>query len=392
VPRLWTKFYIIILIISLSVTLSHYMLITSMADYLAGIGGSAADAGILGGAFTLAALLSRPFIGKILDSRGRRVVLIGGSAIILAASAAYPLLTIIPLLVLLRMFHGIGYSSFTTSSNTIVADIVPATRLSEGLAFAGIGGTIATATGPVLGIYLAGKSYGLFFTVLAALGLVTLAGSFLVKYEKREPSVAKGPQVRGKLYEKSAMRCSIVILLMSLPLDAVMIFISTYGAERGMQHTNLFFPVHATAMLLSRLTLGRLADRVGPNRILLSSLVLEIAAFVMLAYARTDTVMILAAFIFGIPLGISFTIMQAILIRTSPRDSLGAANATFLAFADIGFGLGSIVMGYSIQYLGFTAFFLIGGVCILLSMVAYLFLIWSKAHKLYTGPQPERMP
>jgi MFS family permease len=359
----------------------QFMLTTSLPAYTIHIGGTAADAGILAGVFTLAALICRPFLGKLLDSRGRQIVIMIGTAILILSALLYPLMTIIPLLILIRFIHGSGYSAFTTSIGTIVADILPTKRLSEGIAYIGIAGTIATAIGPVLGLYLAGRDFILLFAVLAVLGIIGLIGSSQLNYEKRRQTVASATPKRGKLFEKSALRCALVALCMSLPLDAVMIFIATYGLERGIKSIGLFFPVHAAAMLLSRLLLGRVVDKIGPNRVFFPSMLLGVFAFVMLAFAQSDAVMLVAAFIFGIPIGIAYTIVNAILIRLSPPDSLGAANATFMAFSDIGFGMGSILMGFAIQQFGFTIFFLIAAGCFALAVIVYMALLWSKVRQ-----------
>jgi MFS family permease len=378
--KLWSRHFIIAFLISLSVMLGHYMLTTSLPAFLTGIGGSATDAGLLGGVFTLASLLSRPFVGKIIDRRGRRVVLVAGVVIILLSTVIYPFLAIVPLLILLRIFHGCGYSASTTALNTAVADIVPRSRLSEGVAYIGIAGTIATAFGPFIGLGLAAQSFSAFFTVLALLGLFSLGGAGLMNYEKVLPA-GPGQSVKGKLFEKSALPVAIVYLIMALPLEAMMIFIAGYGTERGFQQISLFYPVHALAMVLSRLLLGRLVDRTGPNRIMLSAMLLGVFSLAFLAFAKTDGRMIIAAFIFGIPMGISITILQAILVRTSPHESLGAANATMMAFADIGFGLGAIIMGYVIEFFGFKVFFLLAAGCFSISLLAYIALLWIKMHR-----------
>lgn len=382
--KLWTRHFLTAFLISLSVMLGHYTLITSLPAFLTSIGGSAADAGLLSGVFTIASLISRPFLGKMVDHRGRRVVLVSGAVVILLATAIYPFLAIVPLLVILRIFHGCGHSAFTTALNTAVADIVPRSRLSEGLAYIGIAGTIATAFGPFISLGLAARSFTVFFTVLALLGLFSLGGAGLMNYEKDLPA-RSGSSVKGKLFEKSALPVAIVFLLMALPLDAMMIFIANYGAERGFQQIGLFYPVHALAMVLSRVLLGRLVDRSGPNRIMLLAMLLGVFSLAFLAFAQTDGPMLIAAFIFGIPMGISTTILQAILVRTSPKESLGAANATMMAFSDIGFGLGAIIMGYLIEFFGFKIFFLLAAGCFLLSLLAYIALLWGKMHRAATS-------
>jgi len=81
--RLWTKSSIIVLAISLTAYLGHFMLLTSLSDFALSIGGTAADAGVVSFAFTLAALLFRPLFGKLLDAKGRRIVLIIGMLILI---------------------------------------------------------------------------------------------------------------------------------------------------------------------------------------------------------------------------------------------------------------------------------------------------------------------
>ena len=378
--RLWTKSFFIMLVISFAAYVGHYMLLTSLSDYTLSIGGSAAEAGIVSGAFIMAALIFRPFLGSLLDSRGRRVVLIAGTAVMLAAASIYPLITVVPLLILVRFINGSGFSAFSTASGTIVADIVPARRLNEGLSYVSVAGTIATALGPMIGFYLAKDNFGLFFLVVAVVSLIALIGSFVVNYEKTLQRQKTG-KTGGRLFARSALRCAITVLFMNLPLDAIMIFLAGYGAERSMKQIGLFFTVHAAAMLLAKLTLGRYADRIGPNRIFIPVMVIGILSMIILAYAQTDAVMLIAAFIFGIPMGITTTILNSIIIRSTPADRLGAANATFMAFADIGSGLGAMILGFAIQYFSFTAFFLIAAACFALSVLSYLVLVWQKAHQ-----------
>lgn len=381
--RLWSKSFILILVISLTAYLGHFMLLTSLSDFTLSIGGTAADAGLVSFAFTLAALLFRPIFGKLLDARGRRIVLIIGMLVISAAAILYPLLAIVPMLILIRFANGAGFSAFSTSSGTIIADIVPAGRLNAGIGYVGIAGTISTALGPMLGLYLAKQGFGQFFLAVAAISVAALLLALFVDYEKKARATAVPGRIRGKLFEKKALGCAITVLLMNLPLDAIMIFVASYGSTRKMSLIGLFFTVHAVAMFLAKLILGPVADRLGPNRIFLPSMALGVISMIMLAYAQTDIAMLIASFIFGIPMGIATTIINTVLIRTSPKQSIGAANATFMAFGDIGSGLGAVILGFVIQRFGFTVFFIIAGACFTLSVGAYMIMLWKKAHQLF---------
>jgi MFS family permease len=373
--RIWSRFFVLLLVVDLAAYLAHYMLLTSLPAFTAHIGGTAADAGILAGSFTLAGILLRPLFGMILDARGRRIVLTLGAVVLVVTTALYPIVTLIPLLVLLRFVHGGGFSAYTTAAGTVLADIVPKTRLAEGIGYVGIAGTVATALGPVIGNYLAVRDFNLLFVILVALGLACLAGAFWMDYERKgiggsvEPPLA--PR-KGRFFEKSALWVSLVAFFVCFPLDAVMIYMQTYGASRGFENIGLFFPVHAVGMVLTYLFLGRMVDRVGPGRIFVPSLLLVVASFVLLAVARGEWVVGVAAFLFGVGLGLIGAILRAMVIRLSPPDSLGAANATYMTASDLGFGLGAVSLGALVQTSGFTAFYLVSAGFGVLALGLYL--------------------
>lgn len=388
--KLWTRSFLIMIIISLAVYTGQYMLSTSLPAYILKIGGNEASAGLVVGIFTLAALVCRPLIGKVLDTTGRRVVMVLGSIILIAAASAYPLVMAIPMLLILRVLHGVGHSAFTTGAGTIIADIVPQTRLTAGISYYGIAGDVATALGPVLGIWLTVNGFNPMFIVLIGIGVISLVGSSLLNYEKKKPIVTEQVKVdhdkemiqtKGGWFEKAALRTSLVVLIMSLPLDAVMVFMPLFGIERGIVSIALFFPLHTVGMLAAKLTLGRMADRIGANLVFIPSLLLLALSFLMLAFASSDLVVAIASVFFGLGLGMTYTLLNTFLIRLSPPDRLGAANATYMASIDIGFGAGAIILGFFLQIGGFTVFFLAAALIYLIALVVYLLILLPEIKK-----------
>ncbi|HET9772837.1 MAG TPA: MFS transporter, partial [Acidimicrobiia bacterium] len=57
------------------------------------LGGGGVAVGFVVGSFFVATLLARPLAGRLGDERGRRLVIVGGAAVMAAASAAFPLAT-----------------------------------------------------------------------------------------------------------------------------------------------------------------------------------------------------------------------------------------------------------------------------------------------------------
>lgn len=379
--RLISKSFILIIVINLITLMTHFMFLTSMSGFTELIGGTKAEAGIIAGAYTLAALAFRLLSGKLLDSHGRQWVLIMSLSLISVAAIAYPFLSVIPLLILARFTNGLGYSAYSTASGTIVADIVPKKRLSEGISILGIAGPVATALGPFLGLYLFKLNVNTFFMVAAVLSLLALVISFFVRYEKEKNSRFNPNENRrqGKFIEKTAFRFFLTMILIYLPLDAIMIFSANYGSDRNMSQMGLFFIVHASAMLLSKLVLGRIVDRKGPNSVFVLVMICGILGLIILAFAQTDLPMLIGSFIFGISMGLNTSILNTVLIRTSPADCIGASSATFFLFGDIGSIIGAIIMSIAIQLFGFTTFFLIAAGCFIFALLSYIILLWKKA-------------
>lgn len=235
-----------------------------------------------------------------------------GSIILIAAASAYPWVMAIPMLLVLRVLHGVGHSAFTTGAGTIIADIIPQTRLTEGISYYGIAGDVATALGPVLGIWLTVNGFNPMFIVLIVIGVISLAGSSLLNYEKKKPVEKPVILTKGGWFEKTALRTSLVVLVMSLPLDAVMVFMPLFGRERGIVSIALFFPLHTVGMLAAKLSLSRMANRIKANYIFIPSLLLLALSFLMLAFASSDLVVAIASVFFGLGLGMTYTLLNTI--------------------------------------------------------------------------------
>ena len=98
------------------------------------------EIGIVQGTFALGVLLFRPLSGFITDQKSRKLSLVLGVAIFFVAPLFYLFSTRFSDLLMIRFFHGMGITFYTTAFPTLVTDIVPENRRGEVL------GHMATAT------------------------------------------------------------------------------------------------------------------------------------------------------------------------------------------------------------------------------------------------------
>lgn len=79
-PRLWTRNFVLIIVINFLVFMNHIMLLSTFPFYIESLGGSEALAGLAATLFSLVAVLCRPVVGWMLDNGKRRAILLIGLA------------------------------------------------------------------------------------------------------------------------------------------------------------------------------------------------------------------------------------------------------------------------------------------------------------------------
>lgn len=88
-PRLWTRDFVLIIVINFLVFMNHIMLLSTFPFYIESLGGSEALAGLAATLFSLVAVLCRPVVGWMLDNGKRRAILLIGLAGMLLMPLGY---------------------------------------------------------------------------------------------------------------------------------------------------------------------------------------------------------------------------------------------------------------------------------------------------------------
>src|SRR5688500_15936068 len=108
-PRLITPAFITVGVASLAYFTADGLLLPAVPLYVEGpLGGSDVAVGLTVGAFSVTALVLRPWAGRLGDRRGRRLLMVVGGATVGASVAGYAAATSVPVLMALRLVSGIG--------------------------------------------------------------------------------------------------------------------------------------------------------------------------------------------------------------------------------------------------------------------------------------------
>ncbi len=367
---LWTRDYIFISLASLFITMGFQMLLPVLPVFSAELGGSDTWAGMVVGIFTFSAVLMRPISGRLLDRQGRKGVFIFGLIVFLVCVVAYNWTSTILVLLSIRFIHGFGWGASSTSSSTIASDIIPKSRLGEGMGYFGLTSTLAMAIAPALGLeILSGYGFNTVFNVSAGFVLVSIVISFVIKYHK--PDVLPEHEKAG-IFEKTAILPAIVIFFVTMTYGAIVSFIALYAAQRQIENIGLFFTVYAVALLISRPYFGGLTDKKGTAYAVIPGIVFVIISMCLIYFANSLTAFLIAGFIYGLGFGAIQPALQAMSVRNVDHLRRGAANATFFLGFDLGIGAGAILWGLIAEKLGYQVIYLLSIIPAVIGAVIYI--------------------
>ncbi|NOU76088.1 MFS transporter [Paenibacillus sp. LMG 31458] len=378
---LWTKAFLITSLSNLLLFFSFQMLIPTIPTHVSQLGGNDIQVGLVIGIFTISSLLTRPFAGRALDLFGRKHVLLVGLAICALTIAGYTYMAAVTLILAARFVHGIGWGMSTTSLGTVIADIIPAERRGEGMGYYGLSNTFAMALAPLTGLWLM-QTYGFprVLLISTCLALLSLFSSLFITYTKPMPveKSAQRPKLMDRLWERTAMLPSGLLLCTAICYGGIVTFITLFGHEAGISNVGWFFLCNASMVLIVRPITGMLFDRKGPEWVLLPGALFTLAGLLLLSYAHSEASLAAAAICYGIGFGSLQPALQAWTIARAAPNRRGAANGTFFSANDLGIGLGAMVLGALANISGsYALMYRYSTVLILVFILIYGWCFWQ---------------
>lgn len=371
--RLWTSNFFILIIANFALFIAYYMLFPTLPVYIKELTGKDALTGLAMGSLLLAAVLFRPFAGRLIDTGKRKAVFLFGTAVFFLCTLGFNLAPALLILLAARFMQGFGWAYCNTAAGTIASDIIPKPRLAEGMGYYGLSLSLGMAIGPALGLFLIqGYSFQLMFNICAGFVLLSFLLALFIKYPNLKIATTKKPLSIKTIFEKKAIHPSLVIFFTSIGYSAVVSFLALYGQERQVSDIGLFFVVYAISLTVSRPFFGRLADTKGYDMVMVSGLILCSSAMTIIYFAHTLPVFILAGMVYGIGYGAVQPTTQALSVLYVPIERRGAATATFFLFLDLGMCLGAVMWGFVAQYFGYGLMYLMVIIPTLFAMLVYL--------------------
>jgi MFS family permease len=347
------------------------LLTAGFPAFITDINNNPAQGGLMTTVFMVSAIATRPFVASLMqkmDNKKLSLISLGFIAITVGLSIGQDS---VPLLLLLRVFHGMGFGIITTIFSTMATNIIPAHRLGEGIGYYGMATSVGTSLGPMLALALLQFfSFNILIAISAGLTLLTLLLNILVK-SPRKPVAAKASvrkvNFREHAFDRHAFTPAILTAFFSITLSGVVSFLRELGKEANLGATiSLFFLVLTIVMVMIRPVSGRMYDKYGHKLIIYPAVISGIIGLTLLAVTQNTLTLLIAAFFYGIAYGTVAPTLQALAVSAVSKEKQGTANAMYFSSMDLGMALGSAGLGLLASYTsyhfiyGFSVIFLVG--------------------------------
>ena len=350
-----------------------FFLFVHFPRFLERLGASEVQIGLIIGSTALSAIAVRPHLGRDLDRRGRRPILLLGGIVNVIVMALYPTVgSLGPWLYTIRIAHGFGVALSFTAIFTYAADLVPEGKRTQGLALFGVSGLLPIALGGVLGDFVLARwgFDGLFMSSLA-FGAIALAMSFTLP-ESSTP-VGKEGEVSflRPLLQRDLLPLWWITVVFTLSLNAYFTFLRTFVDQSGIGTVGGFFAAYAGTAMAVRIVGGWLPDRVGAKRVLYPALALFAAGFVVLATASGSPSILVAGALCGTGHAYAFPILYALSFGRARSSDRGSASAIFTGLFDVGTLVGGPLLGALVTWFGYSAMFFAAAGWVVVGSIAF---------------------
>jgi MFS family permease len=352
-------------------------LLPTLPLYVKSLGAPDSQLGIVMGSFAVGLLLFRAQAGKLADQRGRKIVLLIGMSAATIAPVCHLLTQSIPILMLIRAFHGISIAAFTTAYSSLVVDIAPPENRGELIGYMSLVNPVGMALGPAIGGYLQElTSHAPVFVMSSILGMIGMTCAMFID----PPSVQHPPQDRKDkdkfwrlLFSDRIRVPTITMLLVGIAFGAIATFIPLYIKESGVGlNSGLFYTAAALTSFTTRFVSGKASDRYGRGRFITIGLLAYTLSMIVLWQANTANLFLLAGALEGMGGGTFIPIMIALVADRCQPYERGRIFGLFIGGFDLGIALAGPILGSVSNSVGYRNLYAVAAIVAFAALVVFM--------------------
>jgi len=352
--------------------------------YADSLGASGLWLGIIFASFPISRILITPIFARLSDRKGRKIFIAGGLLAYGVISFGYIIVTTVPQLVLLRLFHGIAGALILPIAQAYVGDLSPPGEEGRWMGYANAAFFSGFGIGPLMGGVLT-EHAGVDIAFIAMGGLSLLAfiitTIFLPEIGSRR-TVDSYPSIRD--ISRSRMMGGLFSFRLALTLGrgTFFIFLPILAVNRlGISPSLVGILLAAHILLVSLLGIpsGRIADRLNRRLLVVCGCIVSFVFLIAVPNGDNFGLLLALALMGSLGSAIAVPAASALVVEEGRTYGMGSSMAVFSMAFGIGMVVGPIAGGAIADFAGLNSAFYFGAGATLAG--AGLFIWLSKARE-----------
>ncbi len=350
--KLWTKSYIIAIVIQLCIALADFMLYSTIGIFARGLTSMELYIGLVTGMFSFASLITRFITGPVLDRFSKKAILVIGIALCLISSVGYFFSYNVYILIVMRIINGFGYGLASAAIATMVSTMLPPKRLLEGVGYSMMFMTLCGAVGPTIVLNITDSDptkFGIVFWICVAVSILGLFCAFVINAKPRtEIAEAAAIAIKGKIESGFSLATATMMSLtffLGITHSSILACLNLYAMDNHLGNMSLFFIIFALVNFTTRLLMNRIVNLFSERRVLIASTAVMMLSYLGIFMADSAVQIFILAVPFGIVMGFYYPMMSSKTLKTMSEHRQGTSNTLRMVAEDLAFTLGAVFWG-----------------------------------------------
>jgi MFS family permease len=353
--------------------------------------------GVIFGLFAISSFIGSMVGGALTDRWGRKSILLFGLSMSGLSSVLMGVIDALPLFMVVTLVVGILSDVAGPAYQSLVADLLPEEKRAQGFGILRVVANLAVVIGPLIGGFLAAKSYLILFITDATTSVITAIILFFTLVETHRPKESGQPQesmaatfkgyftvVRDSAFVGFLVASVLMVVVYMQMNTTLSVYLRDYHGvpEQGFGY---ILSLNAGMVVLFQFSITRWINRYRPLIIMTIGSLLYAVGFAMYGFVSAFALFLVAMAIITVGEMFVSPVSQSIVARLAPEDMRGRYMAVYGFSWLIPFAIGPLLAGLVMDNLNPDWVWYIGGVLGVVAAGGYYWLEWRAGRSRFSS-------
>jgi len=349
-----------------------------MPNYASDLGASGIYIGLIYSSFSFSRVILQTPVGRLADTFSKKKIIVAGLIMYTIISVVYTYVTSPEMLIVVRVFHGVGSSMMMPVAMAYAMNLTPKGEEGKYMGYMNTALFSGFGAGPFIGGYIyENYSTRMVFNTMSVLVAISLVLTILLVPD--EESLGMKPRqspvpIREILSNKTLGSILIYRAVNALGRGTIMSFLPLYAVQiLGLSSTNIGI-ILSTGIFLNaflQTPMGILADRVNRKTLLIAGGLIASVGYFYMVQTGTIAEIFVARMVVSMGSALSLPAVTAIIAKEGRVLGSGSTVGVFNTAMSIGQIIGPVFSGFLLDTYGMGSVFYFSGFISVLSVIAF---------------------